>query len=466
MKHHSRWALLFVGILTLLAVGINLSAPVPFDFSWKNPFTQKSVPIHYTYPGIPVVEKIRDLSFRLGLDLQGGSSITFTANMKDIPQSQRDDALNSAKAVIEKRVNYFGVSEPVVQTEKVNNDYRILVEIPGVSDVNQAVSLVGKTAKLTFWEGSGNNIKLTASESAYLATQSAMLDYQAGRPIGVTQSVGPGPKKTNLSGSDLKQAAVTFDTNTGKPQVQLTFTPAGAKKFADITSNNVGKIVAIALDQQVIEAPTVQQPIVGGSAVITGSFTTQQANDLAIQLNAGALPVSLSVLQQQAIGATLGQSSLQASLIAGILGFIVIIIFMIILYGRLGVIASVALVIYSLIVLSLFRLIPVTLTLAGIAGFILSVGIAVDANILIFERMKEELRRGRTLTTSIDLGFSRAWPSIRDSNVSSLITSAVLFYFGTGVIRGFAVTLALGIAVSMFSAIFVTKTFLQIFYRK
>ena len=293
-----------------------------------------------------------------------------------------------------------------------------------------------------------------------------MQDLRAGRPLGVTQSVGVNPKETNLSGSDLKQAAVTFNSNSGQPQVQLTFSAAGAKKFADITSRNVGKIVAIALDQQVIEAPRVQQPIVGGNAVITGNFTTDTANSLAIQLNAGALPVSLSVLQQKATGATLGQSSLQASLVAGMMGFLVIIIFMIVLYGRLGVIASTALVIYSLLVLSLFRLIPVTLTLAGIAGFILSVGIAVDANILIFERMKEELRRGRSMVAAIDLGFARAWPSIRDSNISSLITSTVLFYFGTGVVRGFAVTLALGILVSMFSAIFVTRTFLQVFYKK
>lgn len=463
MKNRSRVALLFVGILTLIALIINASVPASFNFTYPNPLTQKPVPVHFNYPGIPPIEKVRDLAFKLGLDLQGGSSITFRADMKDVPTSQRDDALNAAKVVIEKRINYFGVSEPVVQTEKQGNDYRILVEIPGVTDVNQAVNLVGKTAKLTFWEGAGS---IPASQAAQIATQSAMQDLQAGRPIGVTSALGAIPKKTDLTGNDLKQAAVTFDTNSGLPQVQLTFTAAGAKKFADITSNNVGKIVAIALDQQVIEAPRVQQPIVGGNAIITGNFTTDSANNLAIQLNAGALPVSLSVLQQQAIGATLGQTSLQASLIAGILGFLVIIIFMVVLYGRLGVIASVALTIYSLLVLSLFRLIPITLTLAGIAGFILSVGIAVDANILIFERMKEELRRGRTMVAAIDLGFSRAWPSIRDSNISSLITSAVLFYFGTGVIRGFAVTLALGILVSMFSAIFVTRTFLQVFYRK
>lgn len=462
MKHHPRTALLFVGILTIIVLVVNLSTPAKLNFNLLNPSTLKPMPVHVQYPGIPFITKIRDLSFRLGLDLQGGSSITLRANMNGIPASERDSALSSAQDVIEKRINFFGVTEPTVQSEKVNNDYRILVDIPGISDVNQAVSLVGKTAKMTFWEGSGN---FPASQSAQIATESAMLDLKQGRPIGVTQAVGENPKETNLSGSDLKEAAVTFDTS-GQPQVQLTFTADGAKKFADITSNNVGKIVAIALDQQVIEAPRVQQPIVGGNAVITGNFTTQQANDLAIQLNAGALPVSLTVLQEQSIGATLGNSSLAASLIAGVLGFLVIIIFMTVLYGRLGVIASAALIIYSLTVLSLFRLIPVTLTLAGIAGFILSVGIAVDANILIFERMKEELRRGRTLANAIDLGFSRAWPSIRDSNVSSLITSAILFYFGTSIIRGFAVTLALGILVSMFSAIFVTKTFLQVFYKR
>ena len=464
MRHNSRLAPFFIGLLTIIVIIINLSTPANLNFNLLNPSTFKPMPIHYSYPGIPFITKLRDLSFRLGLDLQGGSSITLRANMKGIPQDERDSALASAQQVIENRINFFGVTEPTVQTEKVNNDYRILVEIPGVTDVNQAVSLIGKTAKLTFWEGSGSFP--TGSQSATFATASAMLDYKSGRPIGVTGAVGENPKETDLNGSDLKQAAVTFDTNSGQPQVQLTFTAAGAKKFADITSNNVGKIIAIALDQQVIEAPRVSTPIVGGNAVITGGFSTQQANQLAIQLNAGALPISLSVLQQQAIGATLGKSSLQASLVAGILGFLVIIIFMIVLYGRLGVIASAALIVYSLIDLSLFRLIPITLTLAGIAGFILSVGIAVDANILIFERMKEEIRRGRTLANAIDLGFSRAWPSIRDSNVSSLITSTVLFYFGTSIIRGFAVTLALGILVSMFSAIFVTRTFLQAFYKK
>jgi preprotein translocase subunit SecD len=374
--------------------------------------------------------------------------------MKDIPTDQKDNALESAKTVIEKRINFFGVSEPIVQTSKVHGDYRIIAEIPGVTDANAAINLIGKTAKLTFWEDIASDSAKPASPAGRLASGSAI-------PLGLTQ-LFINPRQTDLSGSDLKQASVTFDTNTGKPQVQLVFTGEGGKKFGEITKRNVGKIVAIALDNRVIESPRVNEAIYGGNAVITGDFTTEQAKTVQIQLNAGALPVSLSVLQQQAIGATLGQSSLQKSLIAGIIGFFVIVIFMIILYGKKGIVASLALAIYTLIVLSLFRLIPITLTLAGMAGLILSIGIAVDANVLIFERLKEEIRRGRSGEIAINLGFKRAWPSIRDSNIASLITSLILYYFGTGIVRGFALTLALGVIISMFSAIFVTRTLLKV----
>lgn len=461
MRSHPRWELVIVLLLSLFGLLINLATPFHLNFSIPN----TPIVINQQFPGIAFINNLgRDLSFQKGLDLQGGTSVTLKADMQDVPQSERENALNAAKTVIEKRINYFGVSEPIVQTSKVNNDYRVLVEIPGVTDVNQAVALVGKTAQLTFWETGESK---SASEAAITsATQAAMLDIQNNRPIGLTAYLGPNPKRTNLSGQDLKQASVQFDQQSGKPVVALAFTSEGAKKFAEITKKNVGKLVVIALDDQVVEAPNVQTPILDGNAQITGTFTTKTAGDLVVQLNAGALPVSLSVLQQQAIGATLGQDSVNKSMVAGIVGLLVIVVFMSVLYGRLGMIASLALVVYALLVLALFRLIPVTLTLAGIAGFILSVGIAVDANILIFERMKEEVRRGRTLANAIELGFSRAWPSIRDSNVASLITSFVLFYFGTGVIRGFAFTLALGIIVSMFSAIFVTRTFLKLFYRK
>ncbi len=392
----------------------------------------------------------RDFPFHKGLDLEGGTSITLRADMKDVPSTQRKDALESAKNVIERRVNLFGVSEPVIQTATVNQDYRIIVELAGVSDINQAINLIGTTAQLTFWEEG-------ASGSANLSSPSAV-------PLGLTQVLGENPKKTNLTGKDLEQSNVSFDQNTGKPQVQLVFTSEGAKKFGEITKRNVNKVVAIVLDNQIIEAPKVNEPILGGNAVITGNFTTETAKALSIQLNAGALPVSLSVLEQRTIGATLGSLSLQKSLIAGILGFFVIVIFMVVLYGKLGLLASMALTLYGFYVLAIFKLIPVTLTLAGIAGFILSIGMAVDANILIFERMKEELRLGKPRQAAIELGFSRAWTSIRDSNVSSLITSFILYQFGTGIVRGFALTLSIGIIISMFSAIVVTRTLLRVIY--
>ncbi len=442
-------------ILFIIALTINLSDPISIKYkSPKIPGINKTININWNFKGINLTQLgiRRNLSFRKGLDLEGGTSVVLKADMRGISKDQRDNALESAKTVIEKRINFFGVSEPIVQTSKARGDYRIIAEIPGVTDANAAINLIGKTAKLTFWE----------DQASGSATKQAS---PSGVPLGLTQLFSH-PHQTDLNGADLKQAAVTFDTNTGKPQVQLSFTGNGSKKFAEITKRNVGKIVAIALDDRVVEAPRVNEAIYGGNAVITGDFTTEQAKTVQIQLNAGALPVSLSILQQQAIGATLGQSSLEKSLLAGIIGFFVIVIFMIILYGKQGVVASLALAIYTLIVLALFRLIPITLTLAGMAGLILSIGIAVDANVLIFERLKEEIRRGRSNEMAIDLGFKRAWPSIRDSNISSLITSTILYYFGTGIVRGFALTLALGVLVSLFSAIFVTRTFLKVFYRK
>lgn len=457
---HPRFLLALVLFVTIFSLIINLIQPYSFNIGSRQ----------YQYPGInlqavPFLKTSNDFSFKKGLDLEGGTRITLKADMKGVPVASQQDALDSAKAVIERRVNPSGVTEALVQTVKVNKDYRIIVEIPGVTDVKEALALVGTTAKLSFWEATE---EISASESAKIATDAAKLVQIANEkklPLGIVQILGSTAKKTNLSGSDLKQTTVTFNQNNGQPQVNLVFTANGAKKFGNITKRNVGKIVAIALDDKVMEAPRVNEAIFGGSAVISGTFTTQTAKTLQRQLNAGALPISLTVLQQSATGATLGAESLQKSLFAGALGLMVIVVFMIVLYGRLGFVASLALIVYMLLVSSLFRLIPVTLTLAGIAGFILSIGVAVDANILIFERMKEEMRRGISPKSAIDLGFSRAWPSIRDSNVSSLITSTILYYFGTTVVRGFAFTLALGVIISMFSAIVVTRTFLRLFYR-
>lgn len=454
MRKHPRLILWMIMLLTFIAVLIDAPA-FPFHTTFTLPISGKKVNIK-KYPGFSLHFNIgnfavnKDFPFHEGLDLQGGTSITLQADMKNIPASERSSALDSARAVLERRVNLYGISEPVIQTVTSNNDYRIIVELPGVNS-QQTLQLIGTTAELSFWEQG-------ASGSA-VASASAL-------PIGIPQVIGTNAVKTNLTGKDLQSATSTFDSSTGQPEVQLVFTSAGTQKFADITKKNVGKVVAIVLDNEVIEAPRVNQAILGGDAVISGGFTTDQANQLAIELQAGALPVPLRPLATQTIGATLGQKALMQSLFAGILGLLIVVIFMVILYGRLGVIASSALLIYSLLVLAVFKAIPVTLTLAGIAGFILSIGMAVDANILIFERTKEELREGRTQTTAIELGFSRAWSSIRDSNASTLITSAILYKFGTGIVRGFAITLAIGVLISMFSAIIVTRTFIRIFYKR
>jgi len=458
MKKHPRLLFGFIVILTALAVILLMPQTKPFSFKTpKLPGLNRVYTITLPFGGSTIALHAGKLQFEKtypfqeGLDLAGGTSVTLRADMKGIPQDQRSSAADAARLVLIRRVNLFGVKEPTIQTAQVGGDYRLIVDLPGVN-VNQAVSLIGSTAQLSFWE-------LGASGSGALLDPSTL-------PLGMTQVLGPDARQTDLTGKDLKNSTVTFDPNTGKPQVQLQFTDQGGKKFADITGRNVGKLLVIVLDNQVIQAPTVQQQIVGGTAVITGSYTQDQANQIAIELQAGALPVPLTILEQHSIGATLGASSLKKSLFAGILGIIVIVLFMTALYGGLGIVASMALILYTLFVLAIFKLIPVTLTLAGIAGLILSIGMAVDANILIFERTKEELRLGKKYSQAIELGFSRAWSSIRDSNISTLITSFILFKFGTGVVRGFALTLAIGVLVSMFSAIIVTRTFLRVFHRK
>ena len=434
--------------LTIAAVFINLPKVSNAHFAGKT--------FNFDPNSIFTTLKINQtLNFREGLDLKGGTSLVLRANMKNIASDERSAALDSAKTVIENRVNLFGVSEPLVQTEITNNnDYRINVEIPGVTDVNQVRTLIGTTAQLTFWEQIASSAaKLGSPDYVILNTPQGQLYL----------------KKTNLTGSDLKQTSVGFDQK-GLPEVQLVFTAAGTKKFADLTQRLVGKTLAIALDKQFIETPTVQSVIPDGNGVINGNFTTDSANQLSTELNAGALPVSLSILSSSIVEPTLGSVSLAKSLFAGVLGFIIIVVFMTTLYKKLGLIASLALTLYTLFVLAIFKLSSVTpygitLTLSGIAGFILSIGMAVDANILIFERMKEELRQGKSHETAIELGFSRAWTSIRDSNISTLITSFVLYEFGTGMVKGFALVLAIGVLVSMFSAIVVTRTFLRLIYK-
>jgi preprotein translocase subunit SecD len=426
MTNHNWKVFVLVVLLTVGAIVVDMPATI----NWRQ-WT-------FTRPQIPG----RDLEIKEGLDLAGGTRLTLQADMTNIPLAERNNALASLKSIVERRVNMFGVSEPLIQTAKTNNDYRLIVELAGVTDAQQALDLIGKTAELTFRE-------TAASESADIATAAA-------------QMFGPYQILTNLSGRDLQKATPAFDQRTSEPIIQLTFTSDGAKKFAEITKRNLNKQVAIFLDNQVVMAPTVQTVIADGQAIISGKFTAAQTKELSIQLNAGALPAPVKVLSQKTIPPNLGQDSINKSLLAGAVGLGIVALFMITNYGKLGLFADLALIIYSLLVLAIFKLVPVTLTLAGIAGFILSIGMAVDANILVFERMREEIRWGRNKLAAMELGFVRAFPSIRDSNFSSLITCAILFWFGTGPIKGFAVTLAIGILVSLFTAIVVTRTLLRL----
>ena len=398
--------------------------------------------------GLGVINKY---DFHLGLDLQGGTHLVYQADLSKIEDKNKNSAMEGVRDVVERRVNAFGVSEPIVQIAE--ND-RLVVELAGVKDVNQAINMIGETPYLEFKE--------EMSDEEKNETRKKFKEMFPDKEVPDQFLEQFFYKSTDLSGKQLARAAVVFDPNSYRPEVQLEFDNEGKDLFKKITERNVGRKVAIFLDGAPISIPVVNEPIVDGKAIISGNFTLDEAKLLAQRLNAGALPVPIKLLSQQTIGASLGEESLQKSLKAGIAGLIILSLLMILYYRLPGLLAIIALIIYALIILALFKLIPITLTLSGIAGFILSIGMAVDANVLIFERMKEELKKGRTLTMAIEEGFVRAWTSIRDSNVSTLITCFVLAYFSTSIVKGFAITLGVGILVSMFSAIVITKTFLNI----
>lgn len=395
---------------------------------------------------------VKNHPFRLGLDLSGGTHLTYKADISSVPPSQVNDSMESLRDVIERRINIFGVSEPVVQVQHSGfvsgADEQLIVDLPGVTDVKQAVDMIGKTPILEF--------KIEAPEGT---PQKATVDENGQ----VTLNLDSQFVSTELTGKYLKKATLEFDTNTREPKVSLQFDDTGTKLFAQITKSNIGKMVAIYLDGELKSNPVVREEIPNGQAVISGSFTPTEAKELVRNLNYGALPVPITLLSPtQTIGASLGDSATSAGVKAGIIGFALIALFLILWYRLPGLVAVLSLSIFTVIVLALFKLIPVTLTTAGIAGFIISMGIAVDANVLIFERLKEELHAGSNISDAVSVGFTRAWSSIRDSNLSTIITAIILFWFGTSLIKGFALTLGMGVLVSMFSAITISKVFLSL----
>lgn len=497
----------------------------------------------------------------LGLDLQGGIHLIYRADMSGVETGKQQEALDGLQDVIERRVNAFGVAEPLIETSKSGGEQRLIVELAGIKDIEAAKAMIKETPFLEFKkvaevETPTEVPQISEEDKQYNADQKKKAEDLIGQikngadfsEIAKQNSEDPGSKEqggdlgfvkqgefvpefdkilfesnlqpgqvnpqvvesqfgyhiikkleergegddkevhsqhillvkktppapqqampdlidTGLTGKNLKSAVVDFEQQTGKPQVGIAFDAEGTKLFGQITKESVGRQIAILLDGEVISAPTVQTAITDGNAVISGNFTVEEAKKLAQGINQGALPVPITLIGQQSVEASLGQISLEQSLKAGLVGIILVMIFMILYYRFLGFIASVALVIYSSIMVSIFKISTatpwsITLTLAGIAGFILSVGMAVDANILIFERTKEEIRKGRSCRSAIEEGFHRAWPSIRDSNISTIITSLILIWFGTGFVKGFAVTLLLGVLVSMFTAIVLVRTIL------
>lgn len=379
--------------------------------------------------------------FVLGLDLAGGSALTYKIDISSLPKDADVAAsVASLRDVVERRVNLFGVREPTVTTQysRLASEWRLIVELPGVTDVAAAEKMIGETPVLDF-----------RTPKPGVIQGSSTIDFINGYEVSA------------LTGRYLDRAGLVFDQTTNKPKVELIFDDEGSKLFSQITKANIGKQVAIFLDGLPISAPVVNEEITGGKAVISGNFTIDEARTLVGRLNAGALPLPVILSGTNVVGPTLGTSAVNAGVKAGMIGFILVVIFMIVWYRLPGIMASLGLVAYSAIMLALFKFIPVTLTSAGIAGFIISVGLAVDANVLTFERMKEEIRGGKGLFDAVELGFARAWTSIRDSHIAAIIVSVILFWMGTSVVKGFAFTFFLGAVISLISAQLITRVFMR-----
>jgi protein-export SecD/SecF family membrane protein len=384
---------------------------------------------NFSFPQVLNLPNFPRRDFRLGLDLQGGIHLIYQADLSQIEERERKEIMEGLKDILERRINLFGVSEPLIQ---VQNE-RIIIELPGVLDPLRAVEEIGKTPYLEFMEEDEGSSQTEAF------------------------------KPTSLTGRYLKRADVSLDPITSEASVSLEFNKEGAEIFEKLTERNVGKRLAIFIDKKLISAPVVREKISGGKAQITGNFTLKEAKELARNLNAGALPAPIKLISQKSIGPSLGKISLENSLKAGIFALLAIFIFMVFYYRLPGLMASLALILYLFFLLSLFKIFSFTLTLSGIGALCLSLGMAVDANILIFSRTREELREGKNLNEALKKGLKRSWPAIRDGNVTTLLVCLILFFFGTSFVRGFAMVLSLGILVSMFTAIFVTSNLLKVF---
>lgn len=447
---------IFIAIIVLTIIAGFIAAPdrLPINFSYRDFSIDREFikpNLSFNFLGKPISTQ---WELKRGLDIQGGMQVVLQADMSEIDELDRPQALEAAQEIIRTRVDLYGINEPLVQTSVNGDDYRIIVELAGVTDSAEALQLVGQTAQLDF--------RLQNKEKAEdpEATQSALFFFGTF-------------EETGLTGKQLKRTSVQFDPQTGEPVISLEFDSEGTNLFADITTENEGEVLAIFIDGFPVTTPQIQTPILNGIAQISGSFTVEEAKQLNIQLSAGALPVPIEVLEQRTIGASLGQESVEDSVRAGVIGILLVMLFMILYYGFKGFLASMALVVYSILTFAIYKLMGVTLTLPGVAGLLLSVGMAVDANILIFERMKEEIRAGKPFKHAMELGFGRSWDSIKDANLATILTSLVLinpmnfnFLNTSGLVRGFGITLMIGVLISLFTGVVVTRNFLRLFLRR
>lgn len=447
-----RTRLTFFGIILLTIVAGLIALPQQLEvnqniFGRQISFAFGSPKIDTRILGIPVRT---NFELKQGLDIQGGVQLVLDADMSEIAEDDRETALESAQQIILRRVDLYGINEPVVQTSTAGDTYRLIVELAGITDSASALQLVGQTAELDF---------RLQGEIASDATASADILLSSFQ-------------ETGLTGAELRRASVQFDQTTGQPTVLLEFNDEGKEQFASITRDNTGQILGIFIDGFPIMLPVIQTPILDGQATITGGFTLDEAQQLAIQLNAGALPVKISPVEQRTIGASLGQASVAASIRAGVIGIGLVMLFMILYYRIKGFLASLALLVYAVLTVAVYKVLGVTVTLPGIAGLLLSIGMAVDANILIFERMKEELRLGKPFERAMELGFGRAWDSIKDANLATIVTALVLinpldftFLNTSGLVRGFGLTLLVGVILGLFTGVVVTRTFMRLFLK-
>lgn len=456
------WRSFVIVVILEMVAGLYLYPnPVNTSASWLNsqksslaeweslPFKQNGFDQWLTKWEFP---QLQTGKITLGLDLQGGIRLIYDIQSEELLVSDREEAVDSLLTSVANRVNGLGVNEPNVYLEETEEEQRLVVELAGITDPDEAIEVIGQTPELEFYRGRSQDEvqdlldEIANDENANLSEFENI--FFEGDAV--------------LDGGDLEKASVVFDPNTGQPLVQVQFDDEGADKFQQLTEDAIGEQIYIVLDGQIQSAPTVNEEIVGGTAVITGEFTIDEARDVVESLNAGALPVPIVIESQQRVEASLGQEALDLSVRAGMIGFSLVAVFMLLVYRLPGAVAILALFTYTLLTLAAFKLLGFTLTLAGITGFIVSIGLAVDGNILIFERMKEELEKGHTLEAAVKTGFQKAWPSIRDSQVSTLISALILFYLSSGLVRGFGITLALGSLFSIFTAVSFSRLALKL----